>query len=110
MAICPSARGEENRQRRRRETDHPSGQRGASPTAEANLASTIKQLLSHLRLMVSLLARTVSPSVEERMTEKSGKSALEQTANMMVAVNHSSFRGILLVFSSVMSLLIAFSF
>ena len=43
------------------------------------------------------------------MTEKRGKTALEQAASMMVAVSHSSFREILLVFSSVMSLLIIFS-
>ena len=43
------------------------------------------------------------------MTEKRGKAALEQAASMMVAVSHFSFREILLVFSSVMSLLIVFS-
>ena len=59
--------------------------------------------------MVSLLAQTDSPPVEGRMTENKGKVALEQAISMMVAVSHSSFRGILLVFSSVMSSLIAFS-
>ena len=63
-----TARGEENRQRRRRETDHLSGQCGASLAAEADLASTIEQLPSHLRLMVLLLAQTVSLSVKGRMT------------------------------------------
>ena len=43
------------------------------------------------------------------MTEKRGKTALEQAASMMVAVSHSSFREILLVFSSVMSSLITLS-
>ena len=43
------------------------------------------------------------------MTEKRGKAALEQVDNMMVAVSHSLFREILLVFPSVMSSLIVFS-
>ena len=102
-------RGEENHQRRRKETNQPSGQRGASPAAKADLASNIEQLLSHLRSMVSLLARTVSPFVEGRMTEKRRKATLEQATTMMVAVSHFPFREILLVFSRVMSSLIVFS-
>ena len=104
-----AAREEEGRQRRRRETDHPSGQRRASMGVETDLASTIEQLLSHLRAMVSLLARTVTPSVEGRMMEKKGKATLEQVASMMVAVSHSLLREILLTFLDVMSTLIVFS-
>ena len=58
---------------------------------------------------MSLLAQTVSLSVEGRMIEKRMKTALEQATSMMVAVSHFPFREILLVFSSVMSLLIVFS-
>ena len=91
------------------ETEHLSGQSGASPAAEADLACTIEQLPSHMRLMVLLLAQTVSPSVDKRMTKKRGKVALEQVATMKVAVTHSSFREILLTFPGIMSLLIVFS-
>ena len=59
--------------------------------------------------MVLLLAGIVfPPSVEGKMTEKRGKVALEQAANMMVAVSYSSFKKTLITFSSVMSSLIAF--
>ena len=61
---------------RRREVDHPSGQRGASATTEADLASTIWRLSLHLQSMVSLLARTITPSVEGTVMEKRGRVAL----------------------------------
>ena len=48
--------------------------------------------------MVSLLALTITPSVERKMMEKRGRAALNQAASMMVAVSHSSFRNILLNF------------
>ena len=57
-------------------TIRPSGQRGASAAAEIDLASTIERLLPHLRLMVSLLARAVTLSVEGKMMEKRGKATL----------------------------------
>ena len=40
--------------------------------------------------MVTLLARTVSLSVEGKMMEKKGNDALEQAANMMVAISYFS--------------------
>ena len=104
-----AAREEEGRQRRPIETDHPSGQRGASIGVEADLASTIEQLQSHLRSMMTLLARTVTPSVEGRMTEKRGKATLEQATSMMVAVGHSLLKESLPTFLGVISSLIAFS-
>ena len=98
----PSPQDEEGRQKRRRETDRPSGQRGASTTAETDLASTIERLPPHLRSMVSLLARTVTPSMEGKMMEKRGKAALHQAASMMVAVSQFSFRKILLTFTCIL--------
>ena len=92
------AREEEGRQRRCRETDHHSGQRGASTVPEADLASTIEQLPSHLWLMVSLVALTVTPFVEGRMIENRGK------------VSHLLLREILLISPGVMSLMIVFFF
>ena len=88
------------------EVDHPTGQRGASTVADTDLTSIIGKLSSHLRLMVSLLSRIVSPSVEGKMMEKKGKATLEQAANMMVVVSYSSFKKTFLTFSSVMSPLI----
>ena len=43
------------------------------------------------------------------MIKKRGKAALEQAANVMVAVSHSLIRKILLTFPGIMSLLIFFS-
>ena len=48
--------------------------------------------------MVSLLARTITPSVEGKMMEKRGMAAFDQAANMMVAVSHLLFRNILIIF------------
>ena len=90
-ASRPTVREEESRQRRRKEAGHPSNQHGVSTAAEIDLTSTIEKLPSHLRLMVSLLAQTVAPSMEGRMMAKRGKAALEQIASMMVMVSHSSF-------------------
>ena len=59
----PSSREEIGRHRRRREADPLSSQRGASASAEADLASTIERLPLHLRSMVSLLAWTVTLSI-----------------------------------------------
>ena len=73
------------------EADHSFEQWGSSTAVESDLTSIIGQLPSHLQLMVTLLARTVSPSVEGKMMEKRGKDALEQVASMMVAVRYSSF-------------------
>ena len=86
------AREEEYRQRQRREADHPSGQRGASTKADADLFSIIGQLPSHLWSMVSLSAQTISPSVEGMMMEKRGKTALEQATSIIVVVSYSSFK------------------
>ena len=72
-----AARVEENRQRRRREVDHPSEQRGSSIAADADLTSIIRQLPSHLQSVVTLLAQTVSPSVEGKMMEKREKETLK---------------------------------
>ena len=83
----PSPREKEGCQRRRRETDRPSGQRGASTATETDLASTIEQLLPHLRLMISLLVWTVTSSMEGKMMEKRGMAALDQAASMIVAVS-----------------------
>ena len=91
-------REEAGHHRRRREADRLSGQCGASAPAETELASTIERLPPHLRSMVSLLAQTVTPSVEGKMMEKRGRATLDQAASMMVAVSHSSFRKILLIF------------
>ena len=74
--------------RRRREVGHLSSQRGASATVEADLASTIWRLLSHLQSMVSLLARTVTPSIEGKMMEKRGRATLDWATSMMVVVSH----------------------
>ena len=95
---CLTSREEAGRHRRRREADRLSGQRGASALAEANLASTIERLPPHLRSMVSLLSRTVTPSIEGKMMEKRGRAALNQATSMMVAVRHSSLRKTLLIF------------
>ena len=84
--------------RRPKEADHPSGQHRATTTTEADLASTIQWLLPHLQSMVSLLAQTVTPSVEGKMMEKRGRVALDQAASMMVAVSHPSFTKIALPF------------
>ena len=91
VASGPTIREEENCQRRCGETGQSSDQRGASTAAEADLTSIIEQLPSHLRSMVSLLARTVTPSVEGRMMEKRGKIALKKAAIMMVVISHSLF-------------------
>ena len=90
-ASRPYPREEEGCQRRRRETDRPSGQLGASTATETDLASTIERLLPHLCSMVSLLAQTVTLSVEGKMIEKTGRAALDQAASMMVAVSQFSF-------------------
>ena len=105
LASLPAAsrstfREDSGRHKRRREADHPSRQRGATATAEVGLASTIQGLLPHLQLMVSLLARTVTPSVEEKMMEKRGRAALNQATSMMVAVSHPSFTKIPLLFKA----------
>ena len=94
----PSSREETSRHKRRREADRPNGQRGASAPAEADLAFTIERLLPHLRSMVSLLARTVTPSIEGKIMEKRGRAALDQAASMIVAIRHSSFIKVLLIF------------
>ena len=91
VASRSAAREEENRQRMRKEVDHPSEQRGSSTAANADLTSIIGQLPLHLQSMVTLLAPTISPSVEGKMMEKMGKDALQQAASMMVAVSYSSF-------------------
>ena len=104
----PSPREEEGRQRRRRETDRLSGQRGASTATETDLASTIERLPPHLRLMVSLLAWTVTPSVEGKMMEKIGKATLDQATSMMVVVSQFSFRKILLTFRCILRSLTPF--
>ena len=90
-ALSPYPWEEEGRQRRCREIDRPSGQRGGSTATKTDLASTIEQLLPHLRSMVSLLAQTVTPSVEGKMMEKTGRAALDQAASMMVVVSQFSF-------------------
>ena len=102
-ASHPSPREEEGHQRRRRETDRPSGQRGASTATGIDLASTIERLPPHLRSMVSLLAQTVTPSVEGKMMEKRGRAALDQVASMMVAVSQFSFRKLLLTFTCILT-------
>ena len=83
-----TSREDSGRHRRRREVDHPSGQHEASATAEDDLASTIRRLPPHLQSMVSLLAQTVTPSIEGKMMEKRGRAALDQAVSMMVAVSH----------------------
>ena len=70
-------REEAGRLRRYREADRLSRQRGASAPVEADLASTLERLLPHLRSMVSLLAWTVTLSVEGKMMEKMGRAALD---------------------------------
>ena len=62
-ASWPTAREEEIRQRRRREVVDSSEQKASPATADADLASAIRQLPSHLQSMVTLLAKMVSPSV-----------------------------------------------
>ena len=93
-----TSREDSGRHRRRREVDHPSKQRGASATTEADLASTIQRLPPYLQSMVSLLAQTVTQSVEEKMMEKKGRATLDQAASMMVAVSHPLFTKIPLLF------------
>ena len=65
---------------------------------EADLAFTIEKLPSHLRLMVSLVALTVTPFVEGRMIENRGK------------VSHLLLKEILLISPGVMSSMIVFFF
>ena len=101
-------RKEENHQMRRKEVDHRTRKREAFTAIDADLTSVIGQLPSHLWSMVSLLAQTVSPSVEGKMMKKRGKATLEQATSMLVAISYSSFKKTLLTFSSVVSSLIVF--
>ena len=83
VASQSAAREEESHQHRRRESVNSSKQRESPTTTDADLASAIEQLPSHIQPMVTLLAKMVSPSIKGRMMEKRGKDALEQAANMM---------------------------
>ena len=82
-------REEEGRQRRRRETIDSSEQRasGGDVAVDADVAIAIRQLPSHLQLMVTFLAEIVSPSEEGKLKEKRGKDAIEQATSMMMVVS-----------------------
>ena len=109
MAATRSTAWEEESLQRRRREAVDSSKRQASPIAvDADLASTIELLPSHLQPMVTLLARKVSPSVEGKMMEKIRKDAFNQAANMMVAVSYSS--SVHFFFQSVVSSLFTFLF
>ena len=77
VASRSAAREEESRQRRQREAIDSSEQWESSTASDADLASTIGQLPSHLQPMATLLAKMVSPSIEGRIMEKRGNDALE---------------------------------
>ena len=70
---------EESHRCKRREVVDSSEQRvsGKGIAADANMASTIGQLPSHLQPMVTLLAKMTFPSKEGKLREKRGKNALE---------------------------------
>ena len=55
--------------------------------SDPTLVAAIKQLPSHLQLVVTLMANMVTLDKEEKLLEKWGWGALSQVTNMMLAVS-----------------------
>ena len=56
-------------------------------TLDPSMMSTIKQLPSHLQLVVTLIAIMVSQGKEDRLQEKRGLDVLSQATSMILVVS-----------------------